>query len=557
MTALSSIDSHASESARDQIRRKIASDPDLPGLGSAVSQVVQLASSNDQAVRKLAHFVLSDAAMTQKILRLANTVAYRNASGNAVTTISRAIFLLGFDAVKTSALAMLLVDGMSGAHAQNVRAELSQALCASVVGREMARRSSFKDSEEAAVAALFKNMGQLLVAAHDHRSYCDITARMTRDSITPAKAATQVLGCSFDTLAESVLRDWSIPESIINALAPLPRGPLKPARNRNEWMQQVSAFSAAAADVIANIGVGTNALATESEDPVTNAACEALLARFGAALEIDHTAMVALFATVAEQTHVLSRSSNLAAAESVDEDFPPPDTLNDQQTTDSFTGHAARVTDMTGAVSATAAIESTGLPSDILMGDKPNLGLHVGAHPSGKPFNARELLLAGVQDVSEMMASGHCKVSDLALLVLETLSRSMGFRFATICVRDLKSGHYRSRVALGENHSARQTQFIFSVNGEHDLFSLALKNDADLLISDATAANISALIPAWHRLVLPDARSFIVLPLVVRGKPLGLLYGDRIALAPEGIPSDEAALIKTLKGQMTAALTSH
>lgn len=550
MTFLSTVDSRASESARDQIRRKIAADPDLPGLGSAVSQVVQLASSNDQAVRKLAHFVLSDAAMTQKILRLANTVAYRNASGNTVTTISRAIFLLGFDAVKTSALAMLLVDGMSGAHAQDVRIELSQALCASIVGREMARRSSFKDSEEAAVAALFKNMGQLLVAAHDHRSYCDIAALMAHDTVTPSKAATQVLGCSFDMLAESVLRDWSIPESIINALAPLPRGPLRAARNRQEWMQQVSAFSAAAAGVIADMGA--DALVGDAVDTATNAACQALLARFGTALEIDHEAMLTLFATAAEQTEVLSSSSNLRVDETVNDDVEHPDALANAQTAGQdaaeFTGQVAL---------AVEALECTGLPSDILMTDVPNLGIEVGSHPSGKPHNARALLLAGLQDVTEMMASGHCQVSDLALLVLETLSRSLGFRFATICIRDLKTGQYRSRVALGEGHLARQAQFIFSADGERDLFSLALKNDADLLISDATAASISALIPAWHRNVLPDACSFIVLPLVVQGKPLGLLYGDRTARAPEGVPPDEAALIKALKGQMTAALKPH
>lgn len=542
MTASSLLDGHACESARDAILRKIATDPDLPGLGSAVSQVVQLASSNDQAVRELAHFVLSDAAMTQKILRLANTVAYRNASGNIVTTISRAIFLLGFDAVKTSALAMLLVDGMAGAHAQDVRTELSLALCASIVGREMARRSHFKDSEEAAVAALFKNMGQLLVAAHDHISYCDVNALVVRDSLAPSKASMQVLGCSFDTLAESVLRDWSIPESIINALAPLPRGPLRPARSRQEWMQQVASFSAAAADVIAHTGGGARAVAGDAAE---NAAVQALLARFGAALELDHDAMVGLFATVAEQTQVLSRTSNLRVDESVDEDLAEPVAVNDEQAAGDFTGQPALVNE---------AIGSTGLPRDILMADVPDLDIHAACHRSGKPHNARELLLAGVQDVSEMMGSGDCKVSDLALLVLETLSRSMGFRFATICLRDLKSGQYRSRVALGEDHLARQTQFIFSAESGRDLFSLALKNDADLLISDATAASISALIPAWHRNVLPDARSFIVLPLVVQGKPLGLIYGDRTAFAPEGVPNDEAALIKTLKGQMTAAL---
>jgi GAF domain-containing protein len=178
-------------------------------------------------------------------------------------------------------------------------------------------------------------------------------------------------------------------------------------------------------------------------------------------------------------------------------------------------------------------------------------------HPSGKPVNARDLLLAGVQDVTEMMASGRCKANDLIMLVLETLYRSLGFRFATICLRDIKTGEYRARISLGENNAVRQAGFVFPGTAGRNLFHLAMENDADLLISDATDAKIRDLVPAWHRSLLPDARSFIVLPLIVQKKPLGLFYADRTLPAPEGVPPDETSLIKTLKGQVLAALNTR
>ena len=90
--------------ARDRLLKKISAEADLPALGSSVSKVVQMTSSDDEAVRNLAHFILSDAALTQKILRIANTVSYRTASGATVTTVSKAIFLLGFEVVKTLSL---------------------------------------------------------------------------------------------------------------------------------------------------------------------------------------------------------------------------------------------------------------------------------------------------------------------------------------------------------------------------------------------------------------------------------------------------------------------
>ncbi len=509
--------------ARDRLLRKITADNDLPALGSSVAKVVELASSDDDSVRELAHFLLSDVALTQKVLRLSNTVCYRTASGVPVTTISRAIFLLGFDTVKTSALAILLVDGLKGRQGRSVRTELSFALSASVIGREMARRSHFKDAEEAAVAALFKNMGRLLVASHDHDLYADIAQLTETGNLSPSQASMQVLGCSFDMLAESVLQEWQIPDTIINALNPLPQGILKPAKARPEWLQQVAAFSTAAA-----------ALIPRMTEPGADVASRALLARFGGALNLDPERLTELLATVALETKALTQNADLLFGEPSEE---PQSEENDAGEGDM---HA-----------------DTGLPLELLLVTGQAEGADDARHPSGKPIHARVLLMAGVQDVTEMMASGRCKVNDLIMLALETLYRGMGFRFATVCLRDVKTNQFRARIALGENNAALQNGFAFAAGGKRDLFTLAMENDADLVIADATNPKIASLIPDWHRTLLPQTRSFIVLPLIVQKIPFGFFYADRICVAPEGVPPDETALIKTLKGQVLAALNSR
>ena len=508
--------------ARDRLLHAIATGTELPTLGSSVARVVQLASSDDDSVRELAHFLLSDVALTQKILRLSNTVVYRTSSGLPVTTISRAIFLLGFDTVKTSALAMLLVEGMKGRHAQSVRTELAAALSASVVGREMARRSHFKDAEEAAVAALFKNMGRLLVAAHDHRIYTQIAELSEDGTRSPAQASMQVLGCSFEMLAESVLQEWQIPDSIIHALSPLPPGTLKPAKNRHEWLQQVAAFSTA-----------TAALLPKMTQPGEDAASRTLLARFGNALNLDSARLTTLLATVTQETRALQDNAELM--------FAPE--LPDGESHASPDGDADESHD--------------GLPMELLMSTRQGEGDADALHESGKPINARDLLLAGVQDVTEMMASGRCKLNDLIMLALETLYHSMGFRFATFCLRDVKTDQYRARIVLGPNSARLQDGFAFSAAGKRDLFSLAMENDADLMIADASGAKIVSLIPAWHRALMPETRSFILLPLIVNKVPFGFFYADRIREAPEGVPPDETALIKMLKGQVLAALNAR
>jgi hypothetical protein len=43
-----------------------------------------------------------------------------------------------------------------------------------------------------------------------------------------------------------------------------------------------------------------------------------------------------------------------------------------------------------------------------------------------------------VQDVTQMRASGQHKVNDVVLAVLETLYTAMGFRFATVVLKDVR-----------------------------------------------------------------------------------------------------------------------
>lgn len=367
---------------------------------------------------------------------------------------------------------------------------------------------------------------------------------------TPAQASQAVLGCSFDLLAEAVLREWNIPESIVQALNPPPPGVLKPAKGRQEWLQQVAAFSSAAARLIPSAGM-----------PGQEAASKAVLTRFGAALGMDYAKLNQLFAGVAQETCVIASSTELALhgeehdhSHVHDEEGAPAGRQAKAASSSSAGGSFT-----TQAVAGAAPDVESGLPSELLLDilDESQALQVTERHASGKPMNARDLLLAGVQDVTQMMASGRCKVNDLMLLVLETLYSSMGFRFATVCLKDMHTHQFRARIAMGEKNAERQAGFVFPAHTARDLFHLAMENDADLMISDATVPKIRDLLPAWHRTLLPDARSFIVLPLVVQKKQLGLFYADRAQAAPEGVPSDETALIKTLKGQVLTTLNAR
>ena len=504
-----------SATTRERLIHKFSTDGDLLSLGLAIARVVALASSDDEAPQTLTYYVLADVALTQKILRLANTVFYRSVARTPITTISRAIFLLGFDTVKTTALALLLVDNLANRkHAAAIRAELVESLCASLMGRELARQSNMQGGEEAAIAALFKNLGRCLMASHEHGLYRQI-ADETADGVNPGQAAVRVMGCSYAFLTDTVLRAWNFPESLIQALEPSPAGGMHVPKNRLDWMRQVVSFSADAAKLVMAHG-----------DALTQDQAQVLIGRYGTALHLDMERLRQLFAVVGRDIGQVIKALDLHR--------PLP------------SGEAA--------VAAEKPVNR--LPGILRLS---TLDIHMvqteERYPSGKPLNARDRLLEGIQTATQMMGAGNYKPSELIFLVLETLYSSMGFRFATLCIKDPRHSNYRAVLSIGEQHAARQPRFVFPLGTGDDMFYLAMENCADLMIADTQTAKVQDLLPAWHKQLLPDARSIMLLPLVQGKNVLGVLYADRREPAEEGINSDEAALIKTLMGQMMTAIS--
>jgi hypothetical protein len=491
---------------RDALMHKLSGTERMFSLGGSITRVIGMGYSDDEGSADLAYYVVSNVALTQRILRLSNTVQYRTQSGAAVTTISRAISLLGFDNVRAAALAMLLVDALDVVE-HGVRVELEASLCASLVGRQMAHHSPHPGAEEAAICALFKNLGPMLLASHEPDRYREIAALVATGKHSPAQASRLILGCTFETLSEAVLREWQMPELIVQAQASLPPGPLALAPDRAEWMRQVAAFSQ---DVARLMG--------RHHDPASAPDAEVLLARYGVALRIDAASLAALFDTVQEGMSGMLQSMSMERAPKTDPKA------------------------------------GSGLP-DVLALARLDAGEDDEGefYPSGKPKNARDRLLAGVQDVTVLGASS-VGANDVIMAVLKTLYDALGFRFATVCLRDARTGRFRARASLGEGIAPLQEGFTFPCAFTRDLFHLALENNADMMIPDAFSPKIRDLLPAWYKTLLPDAESFIVLPLVVGKTQLGLFYADRIFTAPEGVPPDETALIRALKAQVLAAL---
>jgi GAF domain-containing protein len=85
------------------------------------------------------------------------------------------------------------------------------------------------------------------------------------------------------------------------------------------------------------------------------------------------------------------------------------------------------------------------------------------------------------------------------------------------------------------------------------VFHVALNHNADIFIADIDADTIKARVPAWYRGAI-NAASFLLLPMLVDKRVVGLVYADCEQAGQLVIPSRELALLKTLRNQAILAI---
>lgn len=537
----------------ERVLAMLTQKPELPALGASVAKVVQLASSADQDIQQLANFILADVSLTQRVLRVANSARFQSAAGPC-RLVSKAIMLIGLDNVRSLALTALLLDKLSDRKkAARLRSEFTCSFFASILAREAAEHVPGTSAEEASISALFKNLGRLLVVSLDLPLHEEIVALARERNIPENQAAAQVIGMTYAQFSGMVIRQWGLPESIAQAVEDSPAGvtDLSGLSTVQKTQLLVSFSNETSACMVGSIG-------QKRERLLTN-----VLKRYGRALKLERPMLNTLTETVGRDT--INLTAGLGLGYLVEE----AEASEDEETAAAQAAEAAsdlplelRIDAQVAAHAVTAATApAAATPAAVQQprtGDAASLVnasiADVAAKPKPAEPSALEILLSYVQEIATTMAAGNTNVQDIFVLVLEALYRGMKFKRVLGCLRDPVRGLYRCRAALGADRADMLARFQLPLEYAPDLFHAALAHETDVHISDATDEKVAARLPAWYRGLLPETRSFLLLPLVANKQVIGFLYADRDECDTNVYTKQELDLARTLRSQVLLAL---
>jgi non-specific serine/threonine protein kinase len=239
----------------------------LPGRAGTERALVGTLSEDTLRVDDFVDIIVKNPALCWEMLRAVNVASYRSQSADeGVTTLSRAIMLLGQQNLRKVAGGVRAWPGALGAQtslsgeegAQAITAlhdELRMTCLAGHVARLMAPFSI--NDEEASVSAMSQRLGWLLVLYHFPEEASQIKRLMQpgppadpEASTAPTPGMTQdaavsaVLGINLDDLSAAVLKHWGLHERLLQAARPLNRAtPVRTPGSPEDTLRTVASLA--------------------------------------------------------------------------------------------------------------------------------------------------------------------------------------------------------------------------------------------------------------------------------------------------------------------------
>ncbi|MBL0167361.1 MAG: HDOD domain-containing protein [Propionivibrio sp.] len=517
------------QSTIDFLIRRMRHKSDFPALSESVSTINKITESDKGNISSLSNMILKDFSLTNKILRLVNSVHYRQAGGGSISTISRAVLVLGFDAVRNITITVMLFEHLQNkANANHLKEEFLHANLAAILARDIGEKTSSRDLEQVFICSMFHNLGRLLSQFYFPDESEEIKRAMEQKPCSEEAAAVQVLGISFEDLGIGIARTWGFPNLIVNSMRKLPAGNVRKANTVDERMRVLSAFA--------------NELCTMISDAQPEQQqLHRVKARFGENIALSEQA---LRETMEKSFLEVSQFAGIIGINLKQSAFGRQMKMWTAKSEPAALVEAQPATAGDSAEMVLSELVPAGAPGS------PAVECEVGT--AAELANCEVILMAGIQDISNTLVEDF-KLNDVLRIILETMYRAKGFKRVILCVRDARSNSMLGRFGFGPDAPEMSKRFNFSLTFTPDIFHAALSKGVDILISDTNDPKIASRIPEWYRKGI-NAGTFVIFPLCIKGNPVAMIYSDCDRAGEIVIPEKELSLLRTLRNQAVLAI---
>ena len=189
----------------------------MPSLSTTVSKVLEICSRPDTVPNDLNRVIALDPVLAGQVLKLINSAYY--SLMNKVTSLTRAIIMLGLNTVKNLALSTAIIRSVSQAkksRALPIRAFWAHSIAVGVMAKLLAagRGLSLAEREEYFVAGLLHDLGKIPIGDE----YTEVLARVETAQEPLVTVEQQVLALDHEEVGAMIATKWKLNAVLTDAI---------------------------------------------------------------------------------------------------------------------------------------------------------------------------------------------------------------------------------------------------------------------------------------------------------------------------------------------------
>ena len=193
----------------------------MPSLPTSVAKVLEICNNPQTSPADLNHVISLDPVLVGRVLKLINSAYY--SLGQQVTSLVRAIIMLGINTVKNLALSTSVVGNLSkskSAAGLNMEGFWRHSLCVGVAAKAIAKKRGIdpKQVEEYFAAGLLHDIGKIPLNAVLANDYMLTVSSSDRDRASLVRAEDRTLGINHNSAGAMIVKAWKLDGAVGDAI---------------------------------------------------------------------------------------------------------------------------------------------------------------------------------------------------------------------------------------------------------------------------------------------------------------------------------------------------
>lgn len=202
-----------------EIVDRVLASPALPSMPGVALRVVELTQQEDVSVNEIVGVIRNDPALTAKLLQTANSPLF--GLSRKVGSLEQATVILGLRSVKVMALSFSLVTAMQKSQVSDFdyKRYWRRSMTTAVAAKLFAQEHKVVRQDECFVGGLLTDIGLLAARQCVPELYGPVLAQFAAAPRPIQEIEAEMLGVTHPHISAAMLRKWSLPDMLCDAMA--------------------------------------------------------------------------------------------------------------------------------------------------------------------------------------------------------------------------------------------------------------------------------------------------------------------------------------------------